>query len=161
MPRPAPNRPLNPRRIGVIAMHTFTQLVRMKVFYFLGIFALIAGFIVGFFEGLWASSLGLIFRLCFPLIDLVPQWVQLAGELLSFAAVPFQTLWETAQWFIDLAAGAKPIDEPRKDEKPAVEQPAPEESREQPDAEPDEQLEAEPAVPGTFEAPPAFPAVFA
>ena len=40
MPRPAPNRPLNPRRIGVIAMHTFTQLVRMKVFYFLGIFAL-------------------------------------------------------------------------------------------------------------------------
>ena len=41
MPRPAPNRPLNPRRIGVIAMHTFTQLVRMKVFYFLGIFALI------------------------------------------------------------------------------------------------------------------------
>jgi hypothetical protein len=41
MPRPAPNRPLNPRRIGVIAMHTFTQLVRMKVFYFLGIFAVI------------------------------------------------------------------------------------------------------------------------
>jgi len=41
MSRPAPNRPLNPRRIGVIAMHTFTQLVRMKVFYFLGIFAVI------------------------------------------------------------------------------------------------------------------------
>ncbi|MEK7952984.1 ABC transporter permease [Luteolibacter soli] len=41
MSRPAPNRPLDPRRIGVIAMHTFTQLVRMKVFYFLGIFALI------------------------------------------------------------------------------------------------------------------------
>jgi hypothetical protein len=41
MPRPAPNRPLNPRRISVIAMHTFTQLVRMKVFYFLGIFAVI------------------------------------------------------------------------------------------------------------------------
>lgn len=41
MHRPAPNRPLNPRRIGVIAMHTFTQLVRMKVFYFLGIFAVI------------------------------------------------------------------------------------------------------------------------
>ncbi|MCW1922252.1 ABC transporter permease [Luteolibacter arcticus] len=41
MPRPAPNRPLNPRRIGVIMMHTFTQLVRMKVFYFLGVFALI------------------------------------------------------------------------------------------------------------------------
>lgn len=34
-------RPLNPRRIGVMAMHTFTQLVRMKVFYFLGIFGLI------------------------------------------------------------------------------------------------------------------------
>ncbi|RYD68048.1 MAG: hypothetical protein EOP83_01555 [Verrucomicrobiaceae bacterium] len=41
MPHPAPNRPLNPRRIGVIAMHTFTQLVRMKVFYFLGVFAVI------------------------------------------------------------------------------------------------------------------------
>lgn len=41
MPRPAPNRPLNPRRIGVIMMHTFTQLVRMKVFYFLGVFAVI------------------------------------------------------------------------------------------------------------------------
>ena len=38
---PAKNRPLNPRRIGVIAMHTFTQLVRMKVFYFLGIFAVL------------------------------------------------------------------------------------------------------------------------
>lgn len=35
------NRPLNPRRIGVIMFHTFTQLVRMKVFYFLGVFALI------------------------------------------------------------------------------------------------------------------------
>lgn len=42
MSRPAKkNRPLNPRRIGVIAMHTFTQLVRMKVFYFLGIFAVV------------------------------------------------------------------------------------------------------------------------
>ena len=41
MSRPAKNRPLNPRRIGVITMHTFTQLVRMKVFYFLGAFALI------------------------------------------------------------------------------------------------------------------------
>ncbi|MEN9535462.1 MAG: hypothetical protein RIR37_735, partial [Verrucomicrobiota bacterium] len=29
-------------RIWVIASHTFTQLVRMKVFYFLGIFAVIA-----------------------------------------------------------------------------------------------------------------------
>ena len=29
-------------RIGVIARHTFTQLVRMKVFYFLGVFAVIA-----------------------------------------------------------------------------------------------------------------------
>lgn len=38
---PSKNRPLNPRRIGVIAMHTFTQLVRMKVFYFLGIFAVV------------------------------------------------------------------------------------------------------------------------
>lgn len=41
MSRPTPNRPLNPRRIGVLALHTFTQLVRMKVFYFLGVFALI------------------------------------------------------------------------------------------------------------------------
>ncbi len=41
MSRPAKNRPLNPRRIGVITMHTFTQLVRMKVFYFLGVFAVI------------------------------------------------------------------------------------------------------------------------
>ncbi|WP_367870285.1 ABC transporter permease [Luteolibacter sp. Populi] len=41
MSRPAKNRPLNPRRIGVIAGHTFTQLVRMKVFYFLAIFAVI------------------------------------------------------------------------------------------------------------------------
>jgi ABC-type Na+ efflux pump permease subunit len=41
MSRPAKNRPLNPRRIGVIAAHTFTQLVRMKVFYFLAIFAVI------------------------------------------------------------------------------------------------------------------------
>ena len=30
------------RRIGVIALHTFTQLVRMKVFYFLAVFAVIA-----------------------------------------------------------------------------------------------------------------------
>lgn len=35
------HRPLNPRRIGVLAYHTFTQLVRMKVFYFLGLFAVI------------------------------------------------------------------------------------------------------------------------
>lgn len=35
------HRPLNPRRIGVLAYHTFTQLVRMKVFYFLALFALI------------------------------------------------------------------------------------------------------------------------
>ena len=41
MSRPARNFPLNPRRIAVIASHTFTQLVRMKVFYFLAIFALI------------------------------------------------------------------------------------------------------------------------
>ena len=41
MSRPAKNRPLSPRRIGVIALHTFTQLVRMKVFYFLGIFAVV------------------------------------------------------------------------------------------------------------------------
>lgn len=33
---------LQPRRIAVIASHTFTQLVRMKVFYFLAIFAVIA-----------------------------------------------------------------------------------------------------------------------
>lgn len=41
MSRPAKNRPLNPRRIAVITTHTFTQLVRMKVFYFLGVFAVI------------------------------------------------------------------------------------------------------------------------
>jgi uncharacterized membrane protein (DUF2068 family) len=41
MSRPAPNRPLDPRRIAVIVMHTFTQLARMKVFYFLGLFAVI------------------------------------------------------------------------------------------------------------------------
>jgi hypothetical protein len=33
---------LQPRRVAVIATHTFTQLVRMKVFYFLAIFAVIA-----------------------------------------------------------------------------------------------------------------------
>jgi hypothetical protein len=37
----ASHRPLNLRRIGVLARHTFTQLVRMKVFYFLAIFAII------------------------------------------------------------------------------------------------------------------------
>jgi hypothetical protein len=37
----ARHRPLNPRRITVLAYHTFTQLVRMKVFYFLGAFAVI------------------------------------------------------------------------------------------------------------------------
>lgn len=36
------NRWLQPRRVMVIAMNTFTQLVRMKVFYFLMIFAVIA-----------------------------------------------------------------------------------------------------------------------
>lgn len=36
------NRWLQPRRVVVIAMNTFTQLVRMKVFYFLMIFAVIA-----------------------------------------------------------------------------------------------------------------------
>ncbi len=36
------NRWLQPRRVSVIAMNTFTQLVRMKVFYFLMIFAMIA-----------------------------------------------------------------------------------------------------------------------
>jgi ABC-2 type transport system permease protein len=35
---------LQPRRVSVIAMNTFTQLVRMKVFYFLMIFAIIALF---------------------------------------------------------------------------------------------------------------------
>ncbi len=33
---------LQPRRVAVIARHTFTQLARMKVFYFLGVFAIIA-----------------------------------------------------------------------------------------------------------------------
>lgn len=37
-----PSRASRPTRIRVIAMHTFTQLVRMKVFYFLAVFALIA-----------------------------------------------------------------------------------------------------------------------
>lgn len=41
MSRPARNLPLNPRRIAVIAGHTFTQLVRMKIFYFLAVFAVI------------------------------------------------------------------------------------------------------------------------
>ncbi len=41
MSRPKAHRPLSPRRIGVIATHTFTQLVRMKVFYFLGFFAVV------------------------------------------------------------------------------------------------------------------------
>lgn len=41
MSRPARNFPLNPRRIWVIASHTFTQLVRMKIFYFLAVFAVI------------------------------------------------------------------------------------------------------------------------
>ncbi len=36
------NRWLQPRRVNVIAMNTFTQLVRMKVFYFLMIFAVIS-----------------------------------------------------------------------------------------------------------------------
>jgi len=36
------NRWLQPRRVSVIAMNTFTQLVRMKVFYFLMIFSVIA-----------------------------------------------------------------------------------------------------------------------
>lgn len=35
-------RPLNPRRITVLAVNTFTQLMRMKVVYFLGIFVVIA-----------------------------------------------------------------------------------------------------------------------
>jgi hypothetical protein len=42
-------RPLNPRRIAVIARHTFTQLVRMKVFYFFGFFAVVV-IAANFFE---------------------------------------------------------------------------------------------------------------
>ena len=46
---------LKPGRIGVIAGHTFTQLVRMKVFYFMAIFALIVivsnFFNLPYFEG--------------------------------------------------------------------------------------------------------------
>lgn len=38
------HRPLSPRRVGVLAFHTFTQLVRMKVFYFLAVFA---GVVIG------------------------------------------------------------------------------------------------------------------
>ncbi|MEM1084254.1 MAG: ABC transporter permease subunit [Verrucomicrobiota bacterium] len=41
MSKALPNRPLNPRRIGVLAINTFTQLVRMKVFYFLAIFGVV------------------------------------------------------------------------------------------------------------------------
>ncbi len=40
--RKTSNRWLKPRRVMVIAMNTFTQLARMKVFYFLMIFAVIA-----------------------------------------------------------------------------------------------------------------------
>ncbi|MBB5353541.1 ABC-type Na+ efflux pump permease subunit [Haloferula luteola] len=36
-----PTRPFHLRRIGIIATHTFTQLVRMKVFYFLAFFAVV------------------------------------------------------------------------------------------------------------------------
>jgi ABC-type transport system involved in multi-copper enzyme maturation permease subunit len=35
------NRWLKPSRVGVIALHTFTQLVRMKVFYFLMVFGVL------------------------------------------------------------------------------------------------------------------------
>jgi ABC-2 type transport system permease protein len=42
MPNQRSKRWLQPRRVAVIAMNTFTQLVRMKVFYFLMIFASIA-----------------------------------------------------------------------------------------------------------------------
>jgi hypothetical protein len=41
MSRNTSHRPLNPGRIGVLAYHTFTQLMRMKVFYFLALFAVI------------------------------------------------------------------------------------------------------------------------
>lgn len=41
MSKPLPNRPLNPRRIAVLAINTFTQLLRMKVFYFLAFFGII------------------------------------------------------------------------------------------------------------------------
>jgi len=43
MTEAAAKRPpfLRARRIGVIARHAFTQLVRMKVFYFLAVFAVI------------------------------------------------------------------------------------------------------------------------
>lgn len=41
MSKALPTRPLNPRRITVLAVNTFTQLVRMKVFYFLAIFAVV------------------------------------------------------------------------------------------------------------------------
>ncbi|WAC21401.1 hypothetical protein OVA24_08375 [Luteolibacter sp. SL250] len=41
-PAAKPQRASRAARIRVIAMHTFTQLVRMKVFYFLAVFAVIA-----------------------------------------------------------------------------------------------------------------------
>lgn len=41
-PATKPQRASRASRIRVIAMHTFTQLVRMKVFYFLAVFAVIA-----------------------------------------------------------------------------------------------------------------------
>jgi ABC-2 type transport system permease protein len=43
----------SPARISVIASHTFTQLVRMKVFYFLGVFAVLM-LAASFFEMPWS-----------------------------------------------------------------------------------------------------------
>ena len=45
----------SPSRILVIASHTFTQLVRMKVFYFLAVFALIM-LALSYFEGPWSRA---------------------------------------------------------------------------------------------------------
>ncbi|MBT8043319.1 MAG: ABC transporter permease [Verrucomicrobiae bacterium] len=45
----------SPGRILVIAGHTFTQLVRMKVFYFLAVFALLM-LAMSYFEGPWSRA---------------------------------------------------------------------------------------------------------
>lgn len=47
---------ISPRRICIIASHTFTQLVRMKVFYFVIIFALLAWAIPRFMTGIISAG---------------------------------------------------------------------------------------------------------
>ncbi|MBK1854659.1 ABC transporter permease subunit [Verrucomicrobiaceae bacterium 5K15] len=49
------NAIFSPSRIGVIAGHTFTQLVRMKVFYFLAVFAVLM-LVASYFEMPWSRT---------------------------------------------------------------------------------------------------------